>query len=216
MPGSHETGDLSRLRVRSFPSAARAHTAGFTLMEIALVLAIIVVIGAIAAPMFHGTLENERLRKAAELVAADWTNTRALAMELGETQVWMCQTADGSYSSSSYVQTAGLTAGDASNMVAAATGLSPTTGGSTSSFGNKLPEDVTISDVLVSEADTVATMTEASMGSESGTAMVFFYADGTSSTVRLTVANSSGRSIAVQMNGIAGTVRVARAEGSPQ
>jgi prepilin-type N-terminal cleavage/methylation domain-containing protein len=199
--------------------ATRSHDStrsGFTLMEIALVLVIVVVVGAVAAPMFHSTLKQERLRKAAESIAADWTKTRATAMQTGETQLWVCQIANSSYSSDTYSESGGLTSADASAMASAATGLTATGSASSSdSFGKTLPEDVSISEVLVTEADTVAAMSQTSTGGELSSATVFFYPDGTSSSARLSVINDE-RSISVVLNGLAGTVRVMRVEASAQ
>jgi hypothetical protein len=78
-----------------------------------------------------------------------------------------------------------------------------------------LPEDVSISEVRVSEADTVAAMSQTSTGGELSSATVFFYPDGTSSSARLSVINDE-RSISVVLNGLAGTVRVMRVEASAQ
>lgn len=181
---------------------------GFTLLEIALVLAIIVVVGAVAAPMFQGTLRTERLRKGAELIAADWVRTRSVAMETGETQVWMCQIANNSFSASSYNDSGAISPADAAAAVSAATGLT-STGSDSGSFGQSaMPDGVSIGDVLVSEGDTVVMMAETGNTGDGGSALLFFYPDGTSSSARLSVANDQEQTMSVVLNGMAGTVRV--------
>lgn len=181
---------------------------GFTLLEIALVLAIIVVVGAVAAPMFQGTLRTERLRKGAELIAADWVRTRSVAMETGETQVWMCQIANNSFSASSYNDSGAISPADAASAVSAATGLT-STGSDAGSFGQSaMPDGVSIGDVLVSEGDTVVMMAETGNTGDGGSALLFFYPDGTSSSARLSVANDQEQTMSVVLNGMAGTVRV--------
>lgn len=185
------------------------HRRGFTLLEMALVLAIIVAIGAIAAPLFRGTLEIERLRKGVELVAADWIATSAMAMETGETQVWLCEVGSTSFSSSTYSNTGGLTPTEAASMVADTTGLSATSGSTSGSgsFGQTMPDGVSVSEVMVTEGDTIMTMAENS-SADAASATVFFYPDGTSSSARLTVIDEKQRTMSVVMNGLAGTVRV--------
>ena len=78
-----------------------------------------------------------------------------------------------------------------------------------------MPEGVAISEVMVSEADSVVAMAQTTM-SDSSSATIFFYPDGTASSARLTVANEEQQTMSVVMNGIAGTVRVVSAIGSNQ
>ena len=189
---------------------------GFTLLEVSLVLAIMVVVAALAVPAFRSTLKHERLRKAAEAIRADWTRTQTKAMMTGETQVWVCMLATGGYSVSPYTSDYGVasaTVADVTNRVSSATGLTSTqTSSGNSSFGQALPEGVTIHEVLVSEGDSVNTMTQTSSTGEDGMATIFFYPDGSSSSGRITVMNEDGRAIAVVLNGVAGTVRVMSVE----
>ena len=192
-------------------SAVRNRRGGFTLLEITLVLAILVAAAAIAAPMFQSTMKRERLRKGAQLIAADWTRTRATAMEDGETQVWLCEVGGSSFSKSSY-STSGMTTADAASAVAATTSVTLTSTGSDSeSFGQDLPYEVSVSEILVSEADSVVNMANTTTESAGGQATVFFYPDGTCSSARLTVADDEA-SISIIMNGMSGTVRVTRAQ----
>ena len=179
---------------------------GFTLMEITLVLIIIVAAAAIAAPMFQSTMKRERLRKGGELIAADWTRTRAVAIQDGETQVWLCQVGSNSFSRSSYT-TSGMTTADAAATVAATTTATPLDAGSSDSFGQDLPTGVSVSELLVTEADSVINMAPNTSSNSGGSATVFFYPDGTSSSARITVADDE-QSMSIIMNGVSGTVRV--------
>lgn len=192
------------------------HRSGFTLMEIVLVLAIFVAVAAAAVPIYHGTLQRERVRKVAEAVAADWTRTRARAIETGETQLWICTIATGSYSASAYNAGGGaLTNSQAVGMAAQSGAPVPTgTANGDEGFGESLPEGVTIGEVLVSEADTILNMGATTNSGESGAATLFFYPDGTSSSARITVQGEDGRAMAVVINGTAGTVRVFPAESN--
>ena len=46
-----------------------------------LVLAILVVVGAVVVPALHGPLQDQRLRKGAELIRAQWAKTRVAAFD---------------------------------------------------------------------------------------------------------------------------------------
>lgn len=180
-----------------FTHNRRINRQGFTLLEISLVLVILVVMAALVVPSFQGTLQQERLRKAAESIAAHWTQTRSMAMETGETQAWACQLATSSYSAASQ-------ASSAADGVAAGTDIS------NFELTELLPSGIVVSQAMTSESDTMQTMVLSSQSSESGRATMFFYPDGTCSTARLTL-NHEDRpeySMSVMINGLAGTVRV--------
>ena len=149
-----------------------------------LVLTIIVVVGAMAVPLFTGTLNNERLRKGIELVAADWVSTRAKAMETGQTQVWICEIGSAGYSSDDYQNSGGGSPADAASLVAETTGLTATDPTAASDFGQAMPNGVSISEVLVTEGDSILSMSQLS-SSDSVNPTIFFYPDGTSSSARL-------------------------------
>ena len=178
---------------------------GFTLLELSLVLVILVIVAALVAPNFQGTLRQERLRKATESIAADWTQTRALAMQTGETQIWACELATGSYSASSASST---TADGASASISNV---------SSADLSESLPTGVLISAAMTSESDTMMTMVQTSQSSESGRATLFFFPDGTCSHARLTLNHEQNaqQSMSVMINGLAGTVRVLHGSTSP-
>lgn len=188
----------------------RTTNTGFTLMEIIIVLALMVTIGAMAAPTFQGTLKQQRLRKAAETIRADWVRTRGTAMQNGETQVWTCITSSGQFSTNA---AGNLSMSEAGDMVSADTGLSPTSGmSSDETFGKSLSNGISITDVMISEADTMISMSQFSTGADTGNAIVFFYPDGTCSSARITLQGETGEQLAIVLNGVAGTTRLVRVE----
>ena len=205
-----------RPKSRVFALRTRGRS-GFTLLEMVLVLTIIVAVAAMAAPMFQGTMKTERLRKGVELVAADWVSTRATAMETGQPQVWVCQIGSSGYSSSTYSNNSGLSPTEATAAVVNTTGLSATESSASGGgdFGQSMPSGVSISEVLVSEGDSILTMSQMT-NSDLGNATIFFYPDGTSSSARLSVSDEEQRTMTVVMNGMAGTVRVLKEIGGAQ
>lgn len=60
----------------------------FSLLELMLVLALMVVIGALAYPALRGPFETQKLRKAGELVRAEWARARLRAMRTGRVHVF--------------------------------------------------------------------------------------------------------------------------------
>ena len=61
---------------------------GFTMMELILVLAVLIMVGALSAPSFVGWAENQRLRKSGDIVQTAWARARIRAMKSGETIVF--------------------------------------------------------------------------------------------------------------------------------
>ena len=61
---------------------------GFTMMELILVMALLIMVGALSAPSFVGWAENQRLRKSGDIVQTAWARARIRAMKSGETIVF--------------------------------------------------------------------------------------------------------------------------------
>jgi Tfp pilus assembly protein FimT len=61
---------------------------GLTLVEVCLVLALLVVIGAVAAPLMEGSFSRAGLQSGAELVRGAWARARLAAMDSGQTHVF--------------------------------------------------------------------------------------------------------------------------------
>ena len=61
---------------------------GFTLIEMLLVLAILVVVAAVAAPALRGVMQNAALKNAADTIRVHWTKAHVQAMKTGRIQVF--------------------------------------------------------------------------------------------------------------------------------
>ena len=58
---------------------------GFTLFEVLLVMALIILIGALTMPGFSRTFENQRLRESGDIIRTAWAKGRIEAMKSGRT-----------------------------------------------------------------------------------------------------------------------------------
>ncbi|MEO0529876.1 MAG: GspH/FimT family pseudopilin [Planctomycetota bacterium] len=70
----------------------------FTLVELLLVLALVVVLAAFVAPSLTGTLARVRLDAAAEEVRTAWADARLEAMRSGTPMAFQCRLGTGEYS----------------------------------------------------------------------------------------------------------------------
>lgn len=75
----------------------RRHPAGFTLVELLLVLALAGLLAAFAAPSMSGTLARVRLDAAASEVRTAWVDARLEAMRSGEPVAFQCRLGTGQY-----------------------------------------------------------------------------------------------------------------------
>jgi prepilin-type N-terminal cleavage/methylation domain-containing protein len=82
-------------RRRNRQSAEKAvpvrRRSAFTLIEILLVLAILVIVAAASAPALNGVMRQYRLQSAADAVRADLTRAHVLAMKSGRVQIFRCE-----------------------------------------------------------------------------------------------------------------------------
>lgn len=193
----------------------------FTLIELLLVLAIVVAIMAVAMPAIHAPLENYRLRKAAELIQARWAKARNEAIRSGQTMVFRFQQNQNLFQIAPWITDADLVessllAGDAnlqSLAFAPAAGTGMAVGGGTTITSalvklEELPENVIFvgfdSAATPRDVAVASQMQAGSFSSDGWSAPILFYPDGTSSTVRLVLANSRGQFIMIKLRGLSG------------
>jgi prepilin-type N-terminal cleavage/methylation domain-containing protein len=175
-----------------FRKTTRATTrSGYTLFEVLLVLAILVVVGAVAVPIFRKSLEVERLRKGADTLSTAWAKARVLAMTTGQTQMFQFE-----YASNQFV----VGPWDSGGMLAES--VSTTT---TPQRTGQLPQGI-----LFYAAEKLADARESAgaEGAAEQAPQVFFYPDGTTSTAQVMLANEHDRFIKVYLRGLTGVPRV--------
>lgn len=69
----------------------RSGRRGLTLMELLLVLAILVLTAAISLPALRGTLRNQQLSRAGDIVRVEWARAHVRAMKTGRIQMFRYQ-----------------------------------------------------------------------------------------------------------------------------
>src|SRR5690242_20515691 len=136
---------------------------GFTLMELLLVLAILVAIGALVYPSLERPFAAERLRRGGDQVRAHWSKARNHAIESGEVYVFKCQLQGSRYLIERY---AGM---DIETTQSSGFGVNATTTnastGKTLKIDKSLPPGVTISD-FQADVDARTSQQQAQSGTE--------------------------------------------------
>ncbi|MBN2476174.1 MAG: prepilin-type N-terminal cleavage/methylation domain-containing protein [Pirellulales bacterium] len=184
---------------------------GFTLVEVLLTLCLLVVIASLAWPMLDKPFANQRLRKAADQVRAEWGEARVEALNSGLVYVFRYEIEGGQYR----VESRAAAETPADGMLGQSYGdtfdSQQTTTDSEVSKG-KLPENVTF---VGSETtfDTRATSFETETGpvfpsDASWSEPILFYPDGTTSNARLVLRNNRDRCIELTLRGLTGVVKV--------
>jgi type II secretory pathway pseudopilin PulG len=170
-------------------------------MEMLLVLAIMVAVAALVLPALRGPMEDQQLRKAAELIRADWATTRVTAMKTGRIQLFRYDVGANTYTLEAWQGDAD----DAEPQASATAAPEPTmtagqdgdiTHGPASPGLGTLPSNITfyrgemVSDARSAQVDGTASNPSASSASSSGSSqMIVFYPDGTATDASLVLTN---------------------------
>jgi prepilin-type N-terminal cleavage/methylation domain-containing protein len=178
---------------------------GVTLVELLLVLALLVIIGALAMPLLANSFSQARLRHGGELLRAAWGKARLAAMQSGETHVFRYEPEGSRY------QTAMLTA---LNTTGSFGGPAPTAdSNSDTKFSeadilrlerSELPEGVTFSSGQLADTQQLA----GGVGGDGNwSSPILFFADGTTTDAVVFLANAQQKSIRVTLRGLTGISR---------
>ena len=184
-----------------------------SLLELLLVLALLVVIAAIAAPSLQRPMEAEKLRRCAQLVQAEWGKARIRAMQSGQTIVFQYQTDSGRYRVQPWYSDDYFLEGnqplDASGGGAASTDAAPLSGMGELPEGAKFLTSISLSETRSLEIEEeLANLSGSAAVGDSWSAPVLFFPDGTTSTAETTLVNESGSYVIVRLRGLTGVSRV--------
>lgn len=88
---------------RSRPTVpSRSDRSGLTLLEVLLVLAVMVLMAAVTMPILNGTFEGRKLRRAADVIRADWGRARVQAIRTGVEWAFVYEPGTGRYTIAQY------------------------------------------------------------------------------------------------------------------
>ena len=168
-----------------------------------MVLALIVAIVAISVPAMRTPLANYRLRSAADRICTLWIDARVKAMRNGSIHAFYYQPGGTAFRLGPWSQ---MAAGQTEPIAPAApdaTGFAGNTGAETGWREEVLREGIIFGLPETSEASA----RELTSRSETWSAPVLFFPDGTTSTARLLLSNNR-RVVTVELRGLVGTSRV--------
>jgi Tfp pilus assembly protein FimT len=182
-------------------SERRLRRSGLTLVELCLVLALLVVIGAMAAPLMEGTFNRAGVQSGAELLRGAWARARLAAMDSGQTYVFRFEPRGSRFQ----IITLNQLGMPDSEMLAPE---APTAQHEVADM-LRLPRS-RLPDGVISGAGNVSTSSQvmATLGTASESvwsAPILFHPDGTTSDASVLLANAGGQTVRVTLRGLTGT-----------
>jgi type II secretory pathway pseudopilin PulG len=198
------SGLNERIRPSSF--VLRPFRPAYTLLEILLVLAIIVVAAAAVAPSFRRMARNSNLKAAAGEVRADLTRAHVLAMKSGRVQVFQYELGGRKFKIEPWIGDDEALEGKGTEVATPAT----TNPDGTPKGERNLPEGIkfALGDAsFESRGERIEQQLETSGGTEWSRPILFF-PDGSSADAFLVVANEVEAAIRLDLRGMTGAVKV--------
>lgn len=215
------------------PAAFRVRTrAAMTLLELILVMALLVVMGALALPSLQTPFENQRVRKAGDAIRVAWNKARIEAMKTGQTQMFCCDPEERAYYTRPHYSDQDVLEADAehggisASSIAAADRQQQAAAREADTIEagpKKLPEGVVfvssqvradvrslrIQDEMDQQQYGLTKIGGAEANAAESVTPILFYPDGTTSDARLVLANQSGkRYLVICLRSLTGTVKI--------
>jgi type II secretory pathway pseudopilin PulG len=186
---------------------------GMTLLELLLVLALIVAVASLTLPALRQSMENQRLRKSADTIRAEWSRARNTAMRTGRIQVFRFQIGGPQYmvepwyTGDDYLEAAGPSASP-DGLPLGQAGATATTSAGAAPINKQLPDGILFVGADTS-SDNRALNIEQSLSSSPQLDMIWsppilFYPNGETSTAQVTMSNARQQYIQVQLRGLTG------------
>ena len=188
---------------------AQRKRAGFTLLELMLVLMIIAALAAAAWPALTGSLALARLRSAAEDVRTAWGKARVEAMRSGQIHIFQYEPNSRRYALEQWESDDAMLEASVADGAASDTAAGQPT---TASAGKLLPEGVVfVGSSTEDDARAAALSASTAAGDTFGAQWeppILFYPDGTTSTARLTLAGEEDTRILLTLRGLTGIAQI--------
>jgi hypothetical protein len=179
-------------------------------MEMLLVLAILVVLAAAAAPALRGTMQDVKLRSAADTVRTEWTRAHVKAMKTGRIQVFRYELGGSKYAIQPWI--AGDDALESSGQSATGFASAAPEEEADQGIGSELPEgtmfiggDTRMESRSLSIEQSVmdSTRFEAEWSRP-----ILFYPDGSATDAFVLIANEREVGLRVDLRGMTGSAAV--------
>jgi type II secretory pathway pseudopilin PulG len=174
--------------------------AGFTLIEVTLVLVILVVIGALTVPQMTGAYNRSQLRSGGDVIRSAWARARLAAMETGQTHMFRCQLKGGEFQILSIPELI-ANGGQAPNPTG--TAIEATTDWNLNF--TRLPGGVTFAKLDAAPSQQVAAMFSG-LQNMAWAGPVLFQPDGTCTDATVLLVNENQNTVRVTLRGMTGTV----------
>jgi type II secretory pathway pseudopilin PulG len=173
---------------------------GLTLVEVLLVLALLVVIGAVSAPLLEGAFSRAELQSAGEIVRGAWTKARLAAMQTGQIYVFRFEPAGSRFQ---IVALNELGLPESNDLPPADPTISYEAADTLRLPQTRLPEGVVFASGDIAPSSLVlATLPGAETGAWS--APIVFRSDGTTTDASLLLTNERQQTIRVTLRGLTG------------
>ena len=200
---TYRSAKVGSKQARLDPSKRRA----FSLLELLLVLALLVVVGAMAYPALRGPFETQRLKKSAELVRSEWARARLRAMRTGRVHVFRYAPSATQYTVETWVSAADDVGSVNDFQPAGSTGqgMRPTL---PTSRSPNLPDGVRFfggETAVDGRASQWASTSGLEIAGSSNPVPVLFYPDGTTSEAALILVNDRQQCVQVTLRGLTGS-----------
>ncbi len=185
---------------------------GFTLLEILLVLAILVVVAAMTMPALNRIAESQRLTQGAELIRSEWMSAHVRAMRTGQMQMFRYEQGGTLFRVETWQ------ADEDATDAATATGDPNNPQRMTVDSLDPIQKEKVLPDGLIffggdaKFENRSQDVEQEAMGSGAWSRPIIFYPDGSTSTAYIIVANERKQSIRVELRGLTGSVTVRERE----
>jgi Tfp pilus assembly protein FimT len=177
----------------------------FTLVEILLVLAIMIVIAAVATPVFYRSMRDATLRSAAEQVRTEWNKAHIKAMKSGRIQVYRFQPGGRKFQIEPYTAVDDTVDAVNSTSTFAPPPPAPTPDNTNENSRTQLPEGIKFLEGTTAEEERAKAVEESMGGGGGGLSKpILFYPDGVTSDAWLVVADEHNSAIRVELRGLTG------------
>lgn len=213
-----------RRRANSLPGESRrrpntsrgavARRSAFTLMELILVIALLVIVASITWMQLKSPWESVRLRSAGTLIQSELGRMRVRAMRTGQTQMFQFQAGQGTYLCQSWQGV-----GDDQTSMNMSTGFGNTSTPAANQakpwqHQGQLPDNIQfLGAETQSDARSAMLLSSGGMNTNAASAPILFYPDGTTSTTHVVLTNARQQCVVVSIRGITGQTRVSDVKG---